>query len=208
MTLASISKETRKKMSESAKARCTPEWIAKQKDRGTKLDMDLFKELYYGEKMTQTEVAEAMGVTQKVVFNFMRRNNLPARKAAKRCQRGEKNSSWKGGRRINEQGYVEVYMPEYEHRRPNGYVREHIYIAEKKLGRKLLFFSIGDERNEVVHHINGIKTDNREENILVLTAKEHRKLHNATNKEQIDEVLLQRIRELENELNRRWSVNE
>lgn len=204
-----FSEETRKKMSESAKRRCNEEWLKKQRDRGTKLDMDEFKHLYYELNMTQKEVGEALGVSQKTVFKFMRRNNLPARKAAKRYQRGEQNQSWKGGKRINEQGYVEIYMPEYEHTRSNGYVREHIFIAEKMLGRQLKFYSVGDERNEVVHHINGVKTDNREDNLLVLTAKDHIKLHNATSKDLVDDVLLNRIRELEDELrnmegNEKW----
>ena len=196
-----FSEETRRKMSESAKKRCEdPKWVEAQKTRGTNLDMDLFKHLYYDLNMTQKEVAAEMGVTQKVVFNYMRRHNLPTRSKAKRNQKGEANSYWKGGRHINEQGYVEIYMPEYAHTRPNGYVREHIYVAEKMLGRPLKFYGRGDMRNEVVHHINGIKTDNREENLLVLTAGEHIRLHNSVTKEQLDGVLIQRIRDLEEEL--------
>lgn len=171
------------------------------------MDIEEFRRLYYDQNMTQAEVAEKMGVTQKIIFHFMRKNHLPARKAAKRYQRGEKNSAWKGGRRINEQGYVEIYKPEYHHTRPNGYVREHIYVAEQMLGRSLKYYGKRDERNEVVHHINGDKTDNREENLLVLSAKDHRKLHNATSKEQVDKILLKRIRELERELqegNEKW----
>jgi len=50
------------------------------------------------------------------------------------------------------------------------YVGEHVLVAEKMIGRKLL-------RNEVVHHINGIKLDNQETNLIVLTRAQHRKLH-------------------------------
>lgn len=199
--MGNISEETRQKMSESAKRRCErEEWKAAQRDRGTKLDMDLFCHLYYAEGLSQTEVAQKMGVTQKVVFNFMKRNNLKARRAIKREQSGEKNAYWKGGKRINEQGYVEIYDPGNEHTRPNGYVREHIYVAEKALGRRLRFYGVGDGRNEVVHHINGDKKDNRPENLLVLTSSDHMKLHRSVTKEQIDAVLLNRIRELEEEI--------
>lgn len=50
----------------------------------------------YAAGSTQAEVAKDIGQTQKVVWNIMRRHNIDARTAAKRDQRGSKNSSWKG----------------------------------------------------------------------------------------------------------------
>lgn len=153
----------------------------------------------YESGMTQTEIGAELGVSQKVVWRFMKNHCIKARKAAKRDQTREKNSSWRGGRRI-ENGYVQIYMPDYPKAKPNGYVYEHIYIAEQMLGRPLNSFGLKDERTEVVHHINGIKTDNRPENLLVLGVNEHHKLHNSVTKETVDCVLLDRIRQLEQEL--------
>lgn len=43
---------------------------------------------------------------------------------------------------------------------------EHRFIMQEILGRKL-------DRDEIVHHINGDKRDNRPENLRVVSAKEH-----------------------------------
>ena len=53
-------------------------------------------EALYAGGMTQGEVAEAVGLTQKVVWNVMRRHGIAARVAAKRDQWGEANHSWRG----------------------------------------------------------------------------------------------------------------
>lgn len=82
----------------------------------------------------------------------------------KRDQSGDKNSNWKGGRVGQSKGYIMVYVPN------GGYELEHRVVAEKMIGRKL-------RKYEVVHHINRIKTDNRPENLQVMTILAHAHLH-------------------------------
>lgn len=70
----------------------------------------------------------------------------------------EDSGSWKGGRHIDDNGYVQIYMKGHPRAKKNGYVREHILVMENKLGRGLV-------KGENVHHLNGNKTDNRVENL-------------------------------------------
>ena len=66
-------------------------------------------------------------------------------------------------------GYKMIYMPSHPYaRHGNGkYIYEHRLVMEKKIGRYL------DPKTEIIHHINGIPTDNRIENLVLTTRKEH-----------------------------------
>jgi len=81
----------------------------------------------------------------------------------------ENNPRWNNGRCIS-QGYVLIRRPGHPHADNRGYVREHVLVAERTLGRPLA-------TNEVAHHINGIRDDNRPENIQVMTRGAHHSHH-------------------------------
>ena len=83
--------------------------------------------------------------------------NRELRKAA--WKRGENSPLWKGGRSRRKDGYITVYVGEKSHK------FEHIVVMESIIGRKLT-------SNESVHHINGVRDDNRKEN-LELWSKSH-----------------------------------
>jgi predicted DNA-binding protein (UPF0251 family) len=168
-----ISDETRRRMSESAKARCNKEWRKKQSEmKATKLPEEKVK-LLYQQGCTQKEIGNILGCSQKVVWRFMKnhgiKSRLPANKRLPKFR--EENPSWKGGKHIHS-GYVRLRTPtdSISKGESNGYIREHDYIMEKHIGRALT-------KDEVVHHINGIKTDNRLENLQLMTRAEHMKLH-------------------------------
>ncbi len=80
--------------------------------------------------------------------------------------KGKESSTWRGGRNYTGSGYIEIYKPNHPFN-VRGYVREHRLVMEKKLGRHLT-------KEEVVHHINRIKTDNRIENLkLFISCGKH-----------------------------------
>jgi len=82
----------------------------------------------------------------------------------------DKNPMWKGGRWTRKDGYVLVLKHGHPMARPSGYILEHRYLMSKHLRRTL-------DKNEIVHHINGIKNDNRIKNLKILSASKHTSLH-------------------------------
>ncbi len=75
----------------------------------------------------------------------------------------ENNGHWTGGR-IKRRGYIHLHAPNHPACQGNTrkYVLEHRLVMEKYLGRYLKSY-------ESIHHINGIKDDNRLENLELWT---------------------------------------
>ena len=85
--------------------------------------------------------------------------------------RGALHYDYKGGKHINDAGYVMVLRPDHPRAMSNGYVREHILVMEAWLGRTL-------KSNEVIHHINKNRSDNRIQNLQVFgSVAEHMAHH-------------------------------
>lgn len=82
-----------------------------------------------------------------------------------RFVKGVRNTNWKGGKNYDGQGYIRVWRPEHPFNN-GGYVLEHRLVMENKLKRLL-------RKEEVIHHINGVKDDNRVENLELMTRHEH-----------------------------------
>ena len=70
---------------------------------------------------------------------------------------GNNHHNWKG-RHVDNQGYVQIYDPSHPNSIKGGYISEHKKVMSESLRRPL-------KKNEQVHHRNGIKEDNRIENL-------------------------------------------
>lgn len=124
------------KPSAAARAKMSAALVGNQRTRGKK----------YGPY--SAERRERIGAAQR----GRKRGPLTAEHRAKLTGRiGALAWNWKGGRTIATTGYVRVRVTDR-------YRYEHRVVMERILGRPLA-------RGEQVHHINGIKTDNRPENL-------------------------------------------
>ena len=88
---------------------------------------------------------------------------------SKREQDRDKNNRWKGGR-TEMRGYKLILLsPDdffYPMARKDGYVLEHRLVMAKRLGRCL-------QPWELVHHRNGVRIDNRKENLSLVMVGVH-----------------------------------
>ena len=99
-------------------------------------------------------------------------------------QKGKEHHAWKGGR-YKKDGYWLVQRPEHHRADADGYVREHIIVWEEANNKPL-------PQGWIVHHLNGIRGDNRPINLVGLPDRKHRHILAAKAK---------RIQELEALLN-------
>ena len=103
--------------------------------------------------MTIQQIYEATGVKSPItVAKYMKKHGVRARD-------------------VNHEGYTQICYPSHPSADGCGYVYEHRLVMEQSLDRLL-------ESEEVVHHINHIKSDNRIENLMLFKSQsEHTAYH-------------------------------
>ena len=125
----------------------------------------------YQSGLSAGAIAKRLGLSRSGVNWHLRGRKLRSKKAAwselisrgYSFKKGPANPQWKAGKWHHPSGYVYIQGP-------RGPVLEHRVLMERKLGRKL-------SADEQVHHVNGVRNDNRLENLELIDRDEHTRLH-------------------------------
>ena len=95
--------------------------------------------------------------------------NLAISKGRTTSHPGKKNPNWRGGRHYCN-GYVYIYKPKHpraaSHKSAKNVVLEHQLVWEKEHKRPL-------PEGWIIHHLNGIRDDNRPDNLVALSSQKH-----------------------------------
>jgi hypothetical protein len=77
---------------------------------------------------------------------------------------GEKVYQWNGGIGHHSEGYIFQAVKDHPFRDRRGYILQHRLVIESCLGRYL-------KKSEQCHHLNGVRSDNRPENLMAFTSR-------------------------------------
>ena len=145
------------------------------------LDIELLRDLYCNQGYSIRGICQKINAPKASVYRNLVRSGIPIRDRWEAYRlaktngvlqftraRGKNHPAWKGGIKHCKDGYKDVLYPKdypFE-RNSRTYIREHILVWELAHNRKM-------PKGWNIHHLNGIKDDNRIENLLGLPAKEH-----------------------------------
>ena len=165
-----------------------------------KLDKALLQQLYIKKRKTIKKIAKIIGRAESNVLYYLELYKIPTRPRSQRKgikhtqaaikkiklarskqviteetkalwskhRKGKPKPYFKKSRIVG--GYIQLWKPEHPMANKGGYIYEHRLVMADSLGRNLT-------NKEIVHHKNGIKNDNRLENLEIVTRISHADAH-------------------------------
>lgn len=136
---------------------------------------DWLRKQYWTRELSINKIAIKCGVSHTTIYHYMIKFNISRRTCSEIMKGklnplygrvGKQSHMWKGGKIKDKCGYIRAYSPSHPRCIGKKYVLEHRLVMEKKVGRYLFPW-------ETVHHINGIKDDNRIGNLELLPSRRH-----------------------------------
>lgn len=144
----------------------------KKGQKWSEKELDYLKEHYPFERAE--DVGNALGRSVGSVMYQARENGIHKDPEALSKIRSISNSGANSGNfngyRARSEGYILRYVPGHPYANSRGYVPEHRLVVEEHIGTVL-------PKEFVVHHINGVRDDNRIENLAVMTVGAHSAFH-------------------------------
>src|SRR5205823_2530052 len=116
---------------------------------------DKIQQWHWNKNMSLRQIAIKLGITYASLQWYLRRYRIPRRGRVESMNivfNGH-GPNWKGGRRFA-QGYVMLKNRKHSNAQKNGYVFEHRAVMAEFVGRPIA-------QDEIVHHVNGNRADNR-----------------------------------------------
>jgi hypothetical protein len=138
---------------------------------------------YERDEWSIQDIADDFAVSRETIRYHLRRCGVTLRprgchtERAQDKQRGVNHPNWKGGRQKDSGGYVRVHAPGHPRASRDGTVPEHRLVVETHLRDtqpEHPALEDGFLRGDwIVHHRNGVKDDNRLENLEPLPREQH-----------------------------------
>ena len=133
----------------------------------------------YEELGSLQKVADYFGVSKKLILNYMKRFDIQRNQRKPKQEKPKKKDTFHKVYTISWNGYKMIYLPIHPHCDGKGYIREHILVMEKYLGRYLT-------EDEIVHHIDENKLNNDINNLKLMTKYEHKCYHSSKPRKHVD----------------------